>query len=269
MSKVVIITGCSTGIGRDLAQRLSKAGYQVVATARQLDSMNDIPAELKIPLDVTREDSVKEAVTLVLQKFGRIDVLVNNAGYGLRGAVEEIPIESVKRVFDVNVFGVIRMIQAVLPQMRKQGCGRIINISSIAGKLPTPVNGIYSATKFGLEALSDSLRVELAPFGIQVVIVEPGPIKTRFDETAQSAGVKDKAGSASPYLPLYQKNDEIAATMRKNEPGPEAVSQVIQEAIEASKPKARYLAGVAFSGRLAINFRDFFWNPLVERMFKI
>jgi len=186
MSHAVLITGCSSGIGRDLAQRLTTSGYTVVATARKAETLDDLPAALKLPLDVTQAESVKQAVDCALQRFGRIDVLVNNAGYALPGAIEEISDEQIHQLFDVNVFGVIRMIRAVVPHMRHQGAGRIINMSSIAGKRAIPVNGTYCATKFALEALSDALRLELAPFGIQVVLIEPGSIKTQFAVTAQA-----------------------------------------------------------------------------------
>ena len=269
MSKVVLITGCSTGIGRDLAQRLTHAGYTVVATARRADSLNDLQAALKLSLDVTRPDSINAAVTHTLQQFGRIDVLVNNAGYALRGALEEVSDEQVQQVFDVNVFGVLRMIRAVTPHLRKQGAGRIINISSIVGKLSSPVNGTYSATKFALEALSDALRLELAPFGIQVVVVEPGAIKTHFDDTAQAHAQDILSNSASPYQPLYQKSDRFAASTRQQEPGAEVVSQVIQQAIETPRPKARYLAAVALPGRLVLILRDFVWDMVLRRTFKI
>jgi NAD(P)-dependent dehydrogenase (short-subunit alcohol dehydrogenase family) len=269
MSKVVLITGCSTGIGRDLARRLGQVGYIVVATARRVETLNDLNVALKLPLDVTRSNSIDEVVTHTLQRFGRIDVLVNNAGYALRGALEEVSVDEVQQMFDANVFGVLRMIQAVVPHMRKQGAGRIINVSSIAGKVATPVNGTYSATKFALEALSDALRLELKPFGIQVVAVEPGAIKTHFGETAQSHARDILANSVSPYRPLYQKVDQFEDSMRRHEPGPEVVSQVIQQALETPRPKARYLAGVTFSGKLALRLRDFVWDQVVQRMFKI
>ena len=269
MSKVVLITGCSTGIGRDLAQRLTQAGYTVVATARNVETLNDAQAALKLPLDVTQPDSVFNAVAQILKQFGRIDVLVNNAGYALRGAMEEVSDEQVQRMFDVNVFGVLRMIRAVAPHMRQQGAGRIINISSIAGKLSTPANGTYSATKFALEALSDALRLELAPFRIQVVLVEPGAIKTQFDDTAQAHAQGILSNSASPYQPLYKMSDHAAASMRRGEPGPQAVSVVIQQAIEASSPKARYLAAIPIPGRLVLLLRDFIWDLVLRRMFKI
>jgi NAD(P)-dependent dehydrogenase (short-subunit alcohol dehydrogenase family) len=151
---------------------------------------------LKLPLDVTQAASVDQAVELALERFGRIDVLVNNAGYALRGAIEEVTDEQAQSLFDVNVIGVMRITRAVLPVMRRQMSGRIINISSIAGRLATPVNGVYSASKFALEALSDALRLELAPFGIQVVVIEPGSIKTNFAQTAEDqaeAPVQDRA----------------------------------------------------------------------------
>lgn len=269
MSKVVLITGCSTGIGRHLAQRLTQLGYTVVATARKVETPDDLAVALKLPLDVTQKNSVNQAIALTLQQFGRIDTLVNNAGYSMLGALEEISEEQTQQVFDVNVFGALRVIRGVVPHMRKQGSGRIINISSIAGKLSTPVNGTYSATKFALEALSDALQMELAPFGIQVVLVEPGAIKSRFDATAKTHAQNILLNSASPYRSLYKQSDQFAASMRKDEPGPEAVSKVIERAIEAVTPKARYLAAIPLSGRLVIHLRDFVWGSVLKQMFKI
>jgi NAD(P)-dependent dehydrogenase (short-subunit alcohol dehydrogenase family) len=268
MSKVVLITGCSTGIGRDVAQRLAEVGYTVVATARCAESLCELPVAKKLGLDVTQPDSVNEAVCCVIQEFGRIDVLVNNAGYAVRGALEEVSDEQVQQIFDVNVFGALRMIRAVAPHMRKQGGGMIINISSIAGKLSTPANGTYSATKFALEALSDALRVELAPFGVSVVLVEPGAIKTHFDQTAQAQAGHILSNPVSAYRPLYAKSDEFAASMRRQEPGPEVVSRVIQQVMETAKPKARYLAGIGLASRLVLNARDILWEPVLSRMFK-
>jgi NAD(P)-dependent dehydrogenase (short-subunit alcohol dehydrogenase family) len=270
MTKVVLITGCSTGIGRDLAQQLSASGYTVVATARKVESLNDIPAALKLPLDVTDPESVCCAVDEVLQRFGRIDALVNNAGYGVRGVVEEISDEQARQVYDVNVFGVIRMIRAVAPQMRKQKSGRIVNVSSIAGRVSTPVNGLYSSTKFALESLSDALRIELAPFGVQVVIVEPGAIKTNFLDTVSAHSRQDIfSDSASPYQPLYQKYNQFNADMGKNAPGPDVVSRIIQQALETPNPKPRYLAGVDFSGKLALFLRDYLWDYVLRSMFMV
>jgi NAD(P)-dependent dehydrogenase (short-subunit alcohol dehydrogenase family) len=241
----------------------------VAATARKAETLAALPAALKMSLDVTRPDSVNQAVTQIIERFGRVDVLVNNAGYALRGALEEIPVEQVQQMFDVNVFGVLRMIRAVAPHMRKQRTGRIINISSIAGKLSTPANGSYSATKFALEALSDALRLELAPFGIQVVVVAPGAIKTHFDETAQTHAQMILSNSVSPYQPLYHLSDQFAASMRHHEARPEIVSQVIQQAIETLKPKARYHAGISLSGELVLRLGDSVWDMAMRRMFKV
>jgi len=260
MSHVVLITGCSSGIGRDLAQRLTGSGYTVVATARRTETLLDLPAALKLPLDVSQAESVKAAVDCALQRLGRIDVLVNNAGYALRGAVEEISDEQVRQLFDVNVFGMLRMIRAVAPHMRQQRTGRIINISSIGGKLSTPVNGTYCATKFAVEALSDALRLELAPFGIQVVLIEPGSIHTQFADAAQARAQATLSNPASPYHTLYQQDQKVTAAMRQHEPGPEVVSKVIQQAIEASRPKARYLVAVPLSGKVVLHLGGFAWD---------
>jgi NAD(P)-dependent dehydrogenase (short-subunit alcohol dehydrogenase family) len=270
MSKIVLITGCSTGIGRDLAQRLTESGYTVVATARKVETLNDIPAALKLPLDVTSSESVCCAVDEVIGRFGRIDALVNNAGYGLRGVVEEISDEQARQVYEVNVFGVIRMIRAVAPQMRKQKSGRIINISSIVGRVSTPINGLYSSTKFALEALSDALRIELAPFGVQVVLVEPGAIKTNFLNTVAAHSRQDIfSDSTSPYQPLYQKYNQFNADMLKNASSVEVVSRVIQQALETPNPKPRYLAGVDFSAKLGLFLRDFIWDHVLKSMFMV
>lgn len=268
MAQVVLITGCSTGIGRDLAQRLTRSGYTVAATARRVEDLDDLAAALKLPLDVTKQDSVDAAVAHTVEPLGRIDVLVNNAGYALFGAVEEISDEQVHAMFDVNVHGVLRMVRAVVPHMRRQKSGRIVNISSIVGKLAVPVNGPYSASKFALEALSDALRLELAPFGIRVVLIEPGSIRTHFADTAQAHAQAIFANPISPYQPLYAQYRQFTADMRHQEVGPEAVSRIIQQAIEAPKPKARYLAAIPFSGRLVMHLGDSTWDFVLRRIFK-
>lgn len=269
MSQVVLITGCSTGIGRDFAWRLAGSGYTVVATARRTETLSGLQAASKLPLDVTQPESVDEAVEDTLRRFGRIDVLVNNAGYALPGALEEISDEQLQRLFDVNVFGAMRTIRAVVPHMRRQGAGRIINVSSIGGRLVVPANGAYSATKFALEALSDALRFELALFGIRVVLIEPGGIKTHFADTAQSHAQGIFSDPDSPYRALYQRSRQVTAAMRRQEPGPEVVSRVIQQAIEARRPKARYLVAVSFPGRLVLHLGNPAWDLVLRRMFKM
>ncbi len=227
-SKIVLITGCSTGIGHDLARRLVRANYTVVATARHLERLSDLDVALQLPLDVTDPTSVASATEEVIRRFGRIDVLVNNAGYAV-----------------------------------------VITIGSLAGKLVLPVNGTYSATKFALEALSDAMRVELAPFGIQVVLIEPGNIRTNFMATAQANSQETLSDPDSPYHALYQHYLRVMTTMRKKEPGPEIVSRVVQQAIEASKPKARYLVAIPLSNRVVLHFGDTARDTLFRRMFKI
>lgn len=267
--KIVLITGCSTGIGHDLAQRLARVGYSVIATARHPETLADLSVALALPLDVTDPKSVAAATEEIVSRFGRIDVLVNNAGYALRGALEEAPVDDVEAMFDVNVFGVLRMIRAAAPYMRRQGSGHIINISSIAGRCSTPGSGAYSATKFAVEALSDALRWELAPFGIQVVIIEPGSISTSFDATAQAHTRASLADPSSPYHDLYQHSARFAGSMRRQGAGPEAVSQVIQEAIEAAKPRRRYLVAIPFSGRLVLHLGEAVWDRVVRRVYQI
>jgi len=269
MSKVVLITGCSTGIGRDLAMQLANSGYTVVATARKVETMDDLKVALKLQLDVTRPNSIQLAVEQTIQHFGRIDILVNNAGYSVRGAIEEVPIDEARQMFDANLFGVMRMIQAVVPHMRQQKTGRVINISSISGKLVTPANGTYSATKFALEAFSDALRLELAPFGIPVVLVEPGSIKTQFRTTVEANAQEVFSNPASPYQPLYHQCEQVTAGMRRKEPGPEAVSRVVQQAIEVDRPKNRYLVAFPLSGRLVLHLGDSAWDLVVRQLFKI
>ncbi len=268
-SKIVLITGCSTGIGHDLARRLTLANYTVVATARHPEQLSDLHVALQLPLDVTDPTSVASAMEEVVRRFGRIDILVNNAGYAVRGAVEDISVEQVQQMFDVNVYGVMRMIRTVVPYMRQQKQGRVITIGSLAGKLVLPVNGTYSATKFALEALSDAMRVELAPFGIRVVLIEPGNIRTNFMATAQANSQETLSDPDSPYHALYHQYLQVMRTMRKSESGPEIVSRVVQHAIEANIPKARYLVAVPFSQRVVLRLGDTTRDTLFKRMFKI
>jgi len=269
MNQVVLITGCSTGIGRDLAQRLARSGFTVAATARNAASIVNLDAALRLPLDVTDPESIRAAVAAVMERFGRIDVLVNNAGYAQVGAIEELSDDQVQRMYDVNVFGALRMIRAVVPHMRRQKAGRIVNISSIAGKLVTPVNGAYSSSKFALEAISDALRLELEPFNIQVILIEPGAIRTNFDRTVRAHGDAVTSNPRSPYLPVYRMYQKVSDGMRGGEPGPEAVSSTVLRALEAAKPKARYLAGVPFAVRLVVHLGGTVWDFAVRQMYQV
>src|ERR671920_105106 len=186
VSKAVLITGCSSGIGWATARRLADVGWKVYATARNVEDI--APLEERgcglLPLDVTDEDSMISAVEEVERREGAVGVLINNAGYSQSGAVESVPMEKVRKQFETNVFGLVRMTQLVLPGMRKQGWGRIVNISSMGGKLVFPGGGYYHASKYAVEAISDALRYEVNGFGVNVVLVEPGLIVTNFGGTA-------------------------------------------------------------------------------------
>src|ERR687891_716492 len=189
ISRSVLITGCSTGIGRATAERLIKNGWKVTATARRIETIKDLAdtGARVLPLDVTDEASMEAAVSQVEKDDGAVGILINNAGYGLQGPFEEFPMEDVRRQFETNVFGLVRMCQLVLPGMRRQGWGRIVNVSSIGGKVVFPGGSFYHGTKHAVEAISDALRFEVRPFGVRVIIVEPGTVITPFSETALSS----------------------------------------------------------------------------------
>jgi NADP-dependent 3-hydroxy acid dehydrogenase YdfG len=262
-SKVVLSTGCSSGIGRDLCGRLSSAGYAVVATARQLGSLEGVEAALKLELDVTSDQSISEAIAAAMRSFGRVDALVNNAGFAIAGTIEELPDEALRSMFEVNFFGVMRMLRAVVPHMREQRSGIIVNIGSIAGRFSLPTNGCYSATKFALEAISDAARRELGPLGIRVVLVEPGGIRTNFLGSLRAQSESWCKNQASPYRTLYARSDALSDAMMADAPGPEAVSRVVLQALGARKPRARYFAAVPLGARLMLHASD----SLADRVF--
>ncbi len=208
-SKAALITGCSSGIGEATAERLLADGYTVYATARRTESIEQLAAKgcKTLALDVTNEDSMVAAVTAVTDAEGAVGVLINNAGYSQSGAVESVPLDDVRRQFETNVFGLIRMCQLVLPGMRDQGAGKIVNIGSMGGRLTFPGGGLYHATKYSVEAISDALRFEVKGFGVDVILIEPGLIVTNFGEVASaSVGVSDNAG---PYTDWNRKVGKI------------------------------------------------------------
>jgi NAD(P)-dependent dehydrogenase (short-subunit alcohol dehydrogenase family) len=238
-----------------------------VASARDPASLADIPAALKIALDVTDQDSVVEAVKTVLARFGRIDALVNNAGHSVRSTVEETDEQLAKAMFEVNVWGLLRLTQAVLPSMREKGGGRIINLGSVVGRFTYPLNGAYAASKHAVEALSDALRVELTPWGIPVVLIEPGTIATTFMASSQKRSHAMYAKLDSPYAAIYRRFNELAA----RQPGahPARVSRVIRHALENPRPRARYLAAVSLAYRLMLILGDRGRDALQQRVFNI
>jgi NAD(P)-dependent dehydrogenase (short-subunit alcohol dehydrogenase family) len=263
VSKAVLITGCSTGIGRATAEHLAANGWTVYASARKIESLADLAAKgcKLLALDVCDETSMRTAVDAVEKAEGAVGVLINNAGYGQEGAVEEVSMSEVRRQFETNVFGLTRLSQLVLPGMRRQGWGKIVNLSSVGGKLTFPGGGFYHATKHAVEALSDALRFEVKPFGIDVIVIEPGAIKTRFGDTAiHSIGAATE--SQSPYaafnkLVAQRINEAYKGPMAMMAAGPEAVAKVIAKAITARRPKTRYPVTVA--ARVLLGLRR--WLP--------
>jgi short-subunit dehydrogenase len=270
ISKAVLITGCSTGIGRATAEHLASNGWNVYATARKLETIQDLETNgcKLLALDVCDESSMRSAVATVEQAEGSVGVLVNNAGYSQSGAVESVPLDQVRRQFETNVFGLVRMIQLVLPGMRRQRWGKIVNISSMGGKLTFPGGGFYHGTKHAVEAISDALRWEVRGFGIDVVVIEPGLIKTHFGDTA--AGSIDGSGPAEG--PYGEFNEAVATAtagiyegpMAKLGAGPEAVAKKIEKAISSRRPKTRY--PVTASARLALTQRKLLTDRMWDRV---
>ena len=245
MSQVILLTGAGSGIGYETAKNLATAGHTVYGAARRLEKLEELRPFGVIPLqlDITDEDSIKKAVETIITEQGRIDVLVNNAGYGSYGAIEDVTLDEARNQFEVNLFGLARLTQLVLPQMRAQRSGRIINVSSMGGRLTTFMGAWYHATKYALEAFSDALRMETSDFGIQVSIIEPGGIKTDWGMIAADKLEESARGGA--YESIARKT---AANMRRHYSSeslsdPAIISKAITHAIEAKKPKTRYLIG--------------------------
>lgn len=243
MKKVAIVTGASSGIGAETAKLLEKNGFIVYGAARRLDKLQALIQQgVKVlPMDVTDDASMVEGVAQVMATEGRIDVLVNNAGYGSYGALEDVPISEAKYQFEVNIFGLARLTQLVLPHMRQQGSGRIINISSIGGKIGEPHGAWYHATKYAVEGLSDSLRMELKEFGIDVVIIEPGAIKTEWTGIAAANMLKMSGHTA--YAQLAQKHAKMFDGAEKMGSEPVVVAKTIVQSATVKRPKTRYATG--------------------------
>lgn len=241
--QVILITGCSSGIGRATALQAAERGHTVFASARERAGVRQLESHDRIrtlSLDVTSVASIQEAVRGVITQAGRLDTLVNNAGYGQYGAIEDVSSEQWREQFAVNFFGAVEVIRAVLPAMRKARHGTIVNVSSVAGKIAIPFAAPYCSSKHALEAISDALRVEVAPFGIRVVVIEPGPISTKFGERARKA-VADLLSRPGPYRSFYGSAEKAMDTdFRRGQLPAEAVAGVILSAIEADRPKTRY-----------------------------
>jgi NAD(P)-dependent dehydrogenase (short-subunit alcohol dehydrogenase family) len=267
---VAIVTGASSGIGDAVGRALQDNGFQVYAAARRVELMSGLrDAGIHVvPLDVTDDASMVALVGRVLSEAGRIDVLVNNAGYGSYGAIEDVPMDEARRQFEVNVFGLARLTQLVLPHLRRQRSGRIINISSMGGKIHEPLGGWYHATKFAVEGLSDSLRMEVSPFGVRVVVIEPGAIKTEW--AGISAQNLRERSAEGPYAAQAR---QVAAVLDAGSgPGargsaPEVVADAVVKAARARRPRTRYVVG--FGARPMLVARRALTDRGFDRMLRL
>jgi NAD(P)-dependent dehydrogenase (short-subunit alcohol dehydrogenase family) len=268
----VLVTGCSSGIGRATAERLARAGWTVYASARRVESLEGLEGCRTLQLDITDDESMRAAVDAIEREHGAVGVLVNNAGYSQSGAVESVTIDEARRQLETNVLGLMRLTQLVLPGMRRQGSGRIVNVSSMGGRLTFPGGGWYHASKHALEALSDALRFEVEGFGIDVVVIQPGLIRTGFAEAAVGSIAVD------PDDPYARFNQAVgAATAGAYEGGlarvlgggPDTVARAIERAISARRPRTRYR--VTALARLFLTLRrllpDRGWDALLARSY--
>ncbi|MBO0847304.1 MAG: SDR family NAD(P)-dependent oxidoreductase [Nocardioides sp.] len=269
--RVALVTGGSSGIGEQTALRLQRAGFTTYAVARRVDRMKPLEdaGVTTFAMDLTDDPSITAGVDRLVEEQRRIDVLVNNAGYGSYGAVENVPIDEARRQFEVNVFGLARLTQLVTPLMRDQGAGRIINISSIGGKFYEPLGAWYHATKFALEGFSDSLRLELAPYGIGVVVIEPGPILSEWSEIAGDSLVGSSRGT-----PYERQAEGVRRRFEKSyrpmiASGPDVVADKIVKAATVAHPRPRYPVGRGAGSILAARrvLPDRAFDAVVSRLY--
>jgi len=269
MNKVILITGASSGIGKETAKKLISEGHTVYVAARRVDKMDDLVqiGARSIKMDITIDEDIKNAVETVLKEKGRIDVLVNNAGYAIYGAMEDTTIEDARRQFEVNLFGLARITQLVLPSMRKEKSGTIINMSSMGGKIYIPFGSWYHGTKHALEGWSDCLRTELKDFGIKVVIVEPGGIKTEFDDVMLEPMI-ERSGNG-PYAELTKQVVKgVKDTYHSDKASqPIVIANCVSKAVNSKKPKTRYRAG--YMAKPAVFIRTFLgdrvWDWIISK----
>jgi NAD(P)-dependent dehydrogenase (short-subunit alcohol dehydrogenase family) len=286
-SRAVLVTGCSSGIGRATAIRLARTGRHVYATARRLEAIEDLEAHgcRLLRLDVTDEDSMRAAVAAVEAEHGAVGVLVNNAGYSQSGAIETVPIEEVRRQFETNVFGLVRLTQLALPGMRAQRWGKVVNVSSMGANFTFPGGGFYHATKYALEAISDALRFEVKGFGVDVIVVQPGLIRTGFGDAAVSAleqgtapagaGADGGGEAADPYGNFNRSVAQATREVYDQGPlarlggDPEDVAEAISKALDARRPRARYR--VTPSAHMLVAQRavmtDGMWDAMLRTQF--
>lgn len=269
-SRVVLVTGASAGIGKSIVRKLLSDGWRVYGGARRVEKMSDIQVEgaKTLSLDVTDDESMKKAVQALISAEGRIDALVNNAGYGSYGAVEDVPISEARRQFEVNVFGLARLAQLVLPTMREQRSGTIVNISSVGGRIWTPVGGWYHATKHALEVLSDAMRVETRPFGISVVVVQPGSIKSEWAGIAADHLMEHSQGS--DYRAIVEPMAKVLRHPPSYTASPDVVANVVSKAVNSRNPRRRY--ATPFHAKILLFLRwllpEWIWERVIMSAFK-
>ena len=247
MPKTALVTGASSGMGEEIARTLHKLGYTVYAAARRTDRLEQL-ATIGIhalTMDVTDDESMTSGIEKIITETGHIDVLINNAGYGSFGAIEDVPIDEARRQFEVNVFGLARLTQLVLPHMRAQRSGTIINISSIGGRFTTLLGGWYHASKHAVEALSDALRMETTPFGIDVVVIEPGLIRTEWSGIAANHLEETAEGSAYASQIKAVANSMRSESTNKRQSPPSVIADTVEKIVTARKPRTRYVVGFA------------------------
>jgi len=265
-NKVVLITGASAGIGKTTARQLLTEGYTVYGAARRVEKMSDLKEEgiNVIKMDVTDDITMVKDVNLIIKEQGRIDVLINNAGYGSYGAIEDVELSEAKRQFEVNVFGLARLTQLVLPHMRKNNFGKIVNISSVGGKMYVPMGGWYNSTKFAVEGLSDCLRYEAKQFGIDVIVIEPGGINSEWSDITIDNLLK-MSGDTS-YSDLAQKVANLLKTSYENPKtsDPQVIADTISKALKSKNPKTRYAAG--HMAKTILFFRKIFSVKRFDKM---
>jgi len=264
MNKTVLITGASAGMGKETAKLLAANGYTVYGAARRIEKMNDlVPLGIKImAMDVTNEDSMVKGLQQIIDAEGSVDILINNAGFGAYGAIEDISIADARYQLEVNVFGAARLIQLVLPKMREKHWGKIINISSIGGKFATPYGGWYHASKFALEGLSDALRNEVKQFGIDVVVIEPGGVKTEWGHIAFDNLIRNSLSSV--YRDTINKLAGFMKAALEKNADPGVIAVLIKNAIEAKKPELRYVGG--YAAKPAILARKLLSDKMFDKM---
>ena len=267
-AKVILITGASSGIGFDAAKILAQQGHKVYAAARRVELMEPLKVDgvQVLGMDVTDEASMQQGVEAVIQAEGRIDVLINNAGYGFFGAIETVPLEEARRQVEVNVFGLARLTQLVLPHMHKQGSGRIVNTSSIAGKMVIYMGGWYNVTKYSVEAFSDALRMEMKPYGIDVVMIEPGAIKTNWGPIAAKHLKESSAGTAYEVVGTQWANNIDWFYNTNMLSKPMVIAKAISRAVNSRHPKSRYCIGrFSIVGRIAHTLMPARWWDAMMR----